>query len=65
MYSLVFSTDMFHTVFKADPMSVEAGRKYRSLVIGRGGSMDENDMLKEFLGREPNPEAFYKELGLA
>lgn len=56
---------MFYTVFKADPMSPEAGRKYRKMVLEYGGSKDENEMLKEILGREPNSEAFYKELGLA
>lgn len=56
---------MFYTAFKKDPMNGEAGRRYRKLVLERGGSMDENVMLLEFLGREPNPENFYKELGLA
>ncbi|KAJ4153750.1 hypothetical protein LMH87_010224 [Akanthomyces muscarius] len=65
LYSKVFSTDMFYTAFKENPMSGEAGRRYRKLVLERGGSMDENVMLKEFLGREPNPENFYKDLGLA
>ncbi|KAJ6789177.1 hypothetical protein PWT90_03301 [Aphanocladium album] len=65
MYSKVFSTDMFYTAFKANPMDGEVGRRYRKLVLERGGSMDENVILKEFLGREPNPENFYKDLGLA
>ncbi|KAM3519627.1 hypothetical protein NHJ13051_007372 [Beauveria bassiana] len=65
MYSKVFSTDMFYTAFKENPMDGEAGRRYRKLVLERGGSMDENVMLYEFLGREPNPENFYKDLGLA
>lgn len=56
---------MFYSVFKADPMNPEAGRKYRKLILQRGGSTDENLMLKEFLGREPNSENFYRELGLA
>ncbi|XWW93938.1 hypothetical protein V2A60_001877 [Cordyceps javanica] len=65
LYSKVFSTDMFYTAFKEDPMNGEVGRRYRKLVLERGGSMDENVMLHEFLGREPNPENFYKDLGLA
>ncbi|EGX96221.1 metallopeptidase MepB [Cordyceps militaris CM01] len=64
LYSKVFSTDMFYTAFKENPMDGEAGRRYRKLVLERGGSMDENVMLREFLGREPNPENFYKDLGL-
>ncbi|KAJ3497507.1 hypothetical protein NLG97_g1851 [Lecanicillium saksenae] len=65
LYSKVFSTDMFYTAFKANPMDGEVGRRYRKLVLERGGSMDENVMLRDFLGRDPNPESFYKDLGLA
>ncbi|OJJ42706.1 hypothetical protein ASPZODRAFT_104793 [Penicilliopsis zonata CBS 506.65] len=63
--SQVYSTDMFYTVFKANPMDPVAGRRYRYGVLEKGGSQDEMKTLTEFLGREPNPTAFYKELGLA
>lgn len=56
---------MFHTFFADDPMDTKQGRRYRELVLGRGGSQEELLTLKEFLGREPSTEAFYKELGLA
>jgi metallopeptidase MepB len=56
---------MFYTVFKADPMSAKEGRRYRHTVLERGGSREEMDLLKEFLGREPSTEAFYKELGIS
>ena len=64
LYSQVYSADMFHTVFAADPMNQDAGRRYRRTVLEKGGSIEALDLLKEFLGREPNAEAFYKELGL-
>ncbi|GAB7348341.1 hypothetical protein MBLNU459_g6313t3 [Dothideomycetes sp. NU459] len=62
--SQVYSADMFHTVFKKDPMNGKEGRRYRHTVLERGGSQDEMQTLKDFLGREPNTEAFYRELGL-
>lgn len=65
LYSLVFSTDMYHSRFSENPMDPAEGRRYRKLVLGKGGSIEEMELLKEFLGREPNTEAFYKELGLA
>ena len=46
-------------------MHGEEGRRYRHLVLEKGGSQDEMEMLKEFLGREPSSDAFYRELGLA
>lgn len=56
---------MFHTVFAKDPMDPKAGRRYRHTVLEKGGSQDEMETLKQFLGREPSIEPFYKELGLA
>ncbi|KZM28219.1 Saccharolysin [Ascochyta rabiei] len=63
--SQVYSTDMFYSVFKADPMNAKEGRRYRHTVLERGGSKEEMDILEEFLGRKPSTEAFYKELGIS
>lgn len=63
--SQVYSTDMFYSVFRKDPMSGVEGRRYRHQVLEKGGSQDEMETLKGFLGREPSTEPFYKELGLA
>lgn len=63
--SQVYSTDMFYTVFKDDPMNKAAGRRYRYQVLEKGGSQDEMETLTAFLGREPKTDAFYKDLGLA
>lgn len=55
---------MFHSFFKENPMNKEEGRRYRHTVLERGGSIDEMEFLREFLGREPSTEPFYRELGL-
>ena len=62
--SQVYSTDMFYTVFKKDPMDAKEGRRYRHTVLEKGGSQDEMTTLIQFLGREPKTDAFYEELGL-
>lgn len=62
--SQVYSTDMFYSVFKANPMNGTEGRRYRHTLLEKGGSQDEMKTLVEFLGREPSPDAFYEELGL-
>ncbi|CAL3969889.1 unnamed protein product [Diplocarpon coronariae] len=62
--SQVYSTDMFHSVFKKDPMNRFEGRRYRHMVLEKGGSQEEMKTLEDFLGRKPSTEAFYKELGL-
>ena len=61
LWSQVFGDDMF-TRFESDPEG--AGADYRRLILERGGSVDGADMLREFLGRDPQPEAFLSGLGL-
>ncbi|KAK5055997.1 hypothetical protein LTR84_012548 [Exophiala bonariae] len=62
--SQVYSTDMFYSVFKKDPMNRTEGRRYRHTVLEKGGSQDEMKTLIDFLGREPKTDAFYEELGI-
>ncbi|EPE06573.1 thimet oligopeptidase [Ophiostoma piceae UAMH 11346] len=64
LYSQVYSTDMFYTVFRENPMDGKEGRRYRHTVLEKGGSQDEMRTLEQFLGRKPNGDAFYKDLGI-
>lgn len=65
LFSEVFSADMFCSAFKENPMSKTQGRRYRRTILERGGTMDELKYLTEFLGREPNPKAFFQDRGIA
>ena len=38
LYSQVFSTDMYATVFEKDPMDAAAGQRYRREILKPGGS---------------------------
>lgn len=64
MIAETYSSDMFASVFKKNPMDPKEGRRYRKTVLEKGGSRDELESLTEFLGRPPNSKAFYEELGL-
>ncbi|MFN0136132.1 MAG: M3 family metallopeptidase [Phycisphaerae bacterium] len=64
MWSLVYASDMFQRFKELGMLSPEAGMYYRKKILARGSTMDELEMVKDYLGREPNMEAFLKHLGL-
>lgn len=64
LWSKVYAQDMYSIFEKNGTMDKEIGRKYRDIILARGGSEDELSLVKEFLQREPNQEAFLKSLGL-
>ncbi|RTG86053.1 thimet oligopeptidase [Schistosoma bovis] len=67
-WSEVFSADMFESRFQCaidgGCLSKSVGRDYREKILRPGGSKDAADMLKDFLGREPNDDAFFKLLNV-
>lgn len=64
LWSEVYAADMFSVFEKNGVMDQKTGLRYRDIILARGGSEDPYALVKEFLGREPNQEAFLKSLGL-
>ena len=64
MWSLVYAQDMFSVFTEQGILDKETGLRYRDIILARGSSEKAIDLVKEFLGRAPNNEAFLKELGL-
>jgi thimet oligopeptidase len=61
MWSEVMALDML-SAFEGKLMDGATGRRYRELILSRGGEVPPQQMVKAFLGRDPNPEAFFKEI---
>jgi thimet oligopeptidase len=49
---------------RAGVLDRATGLDYRQKILERGGSVDGDVLVREFLGREPNSDAFLRELGL-
>ena len=62
MWSKVYGDDMY-TTFASVGFEVQ-GRRYRELILERGGMVDGADLVRDFLGREPDTAAFLEDLGL-
>lgn len=64
MWSLVYACDMFERFRERGMMNPEAGMYYRQRILSRGGTTDELELVREYLGREPKMDAFLEHLGL-
>jgi thimet oligopeptidase len=64
LWAKVFGDDMFSRFEAEGVASPQVGRAYRRAVLERGGSVDAAELLRDFMGREPNQEAFLRHLGI-
>lgn len=64
LWSKVFAEDMFSAFEKGGVMNTALGLRYRREILERGSTREEMDMLRSFLGREPNSKAFLRSLGI-
>jgi len=65
LWSKVFSSDMFEVFEQKGIMNPEIGKQYREKVLQPGGSKDGDEILRDFLGREPRMDPFMREIGLS
>jgi len=64
LWSRVYAQDMF-TQFEANGLlDTKTGKRYLRLVLANGTQRPILDVVEEFLGREPNNEAYIRSLGL-
>ncbi|MDX1658817.1 MAG: M3 family metallopeptidase [Nitriliruptorales bacterium] len=64
LWAQVFGDDMFSRFEEEGVTSPDVGREYREKVLEPGGSKDAEELLRDFLGREPSKEAFLHQLGI-
>ncbi len=64
LWSKVYAEDMFSVFEKNGIMDQKTGLRYRDIILAKGGTEEEFELVKQFLNREPNQEAFFRSLGL-
>lgn len=64
MWSKVYALDLFECIKRDGLTNPETGKRFASVVLAKAGSVDPNILLKDYLGREPNSDAFIRDLGL-
>ncbi|MDP6529270.1 MAG: M3 family metallopeptidase [Gemmatimonadota bacterium] len=64
LWSKVYGDDMYTAFRDAGILNPEVGMRYRKEILEKGGTLDGGDLIRNFLGREPNNRAFLEELGL-
>ena len=64
LWAKVFGDDMFSRFEAEGVLSPKVGADYLTKVLRPGGSRDPMEMLRDFLGREPNQQAFLRLLGI-
>ena len=64
LWSEVYAADMFSRFEKEGVMNPATGMAYREEILAPGGSREPMELLHDFLGRDPNQEAFLRHIGL-
>ena len=57
LWSKAYAIDLF-SFFKSNPFDKNLGMKLRKEILCKGGSLDGLELLKNFMDREPNPDAY-------
>lgn len=65
LWSHVFGDDMYTRFEATSPLDTAEGMLYRKTILERGGTVDGGQLVRDFLGREPNNAAFLRGLGLS
>lgn len=64
LWSKVYAQDMFSVFKKNGIMDKETGHRYRDIILAKGSTEDELGLVKQFLQRDPNQNAFFESMGL-
>lgn len=62
LWSEVIAADVFSVFENEGILNMETGRRYIDCILSKGGSVDENEQIRQFLGRDVDISAFLKSI---
>ena len=65
LWSEVFAADMYSVFEKEGVLNQEVGLLFRKIILEKGGSENPMNLVRAFLKRDPNNEAFLKRQGIS
>ena len=65
LWSEVYAADMFSGFEEKGVFNSDIGYRFRKSIFEKGGSENPMDLVKDFLGREPDNAAFLKTQGIS
>ena len=64
LWAKVYAEDLFTKFGDEGVLDSEIGREFRKKILAPCGGIDADEQVRDFLGREPNNEAFLRSLGI-
>lgn len=64
LWSKVYALDMFYYIKEHGLLNPEIGKRYVDEILSKGGSQHPKELIRNFLGRDPKSDAFFKDLGI-
>lgn len=61
----VLSADAFSAFEREGVFNAETGRRFRQTILAQGGSRPAAELFRDFMGRDPSPEALLRHTGLS
>lgn len=65
LWALILDADVYKKIADTMPSNPLVGLKYRQEILSKGNSKPADELFRNFMGREPRPDAYYQREGIS